>query len=433
MDKFEEELLSAFILNKKKYLKFSIKIKPKHFRSKIYRFFFEILNDYYSKYEDPPTLIVFESEIDKKELSPEERRLHKKTIQKLFKDKKGKKLPIKYIKDNLLKKIETEEFITAIDRSLNTLEKEGLTKAKSELIKQVMLGEEDESFERTGLILRDWKARQAVRKINSEIPIEKRFVSTPYSAVNLATRGIQVSEAATIAGSTNIGKSIIACEFGVNALLEGQNVLHYSYENVYEQTAQRYDSRISEIKYDVLKYYEFTSSQLNHYQEVFDILTSTLKNDVMIVETLQDKTDMIKVDKKIRSLKMDDFDVSFLIIDSLDIMKSIEVHRDYRISRSSVYWDFKTYCRLKNIPGLTTTQLKAGARRNKKDPTSEDLAESYDKARILDIIYIVSQNEEEEKMNIVKFTLDKHRDAKRGLSFNLYKDAERMRFLEIIK
>jgi replicative DNA helicase len=258
MDKFEEELLSAFILNKKKYLKFSIKIKPKHFRSKIYRFFFEILNDYYSKYEDPPTLIVFESEIDKKELSPEERRLHKKTIQKLFKDKKGKKLPIKYIKDNLLKKIETEEFITAIDRSLNTLEREGLTKAKSELIKQVMLGEEDESFERTGLILRDWKARQAVRKINSEIPIEKRFVSTPYSAVNLATRGIQVSEAATIAGSTNVGKSIIACEFGVNALLEGQNVLHYSYENVYEQTAQRYDSRISEIKYDVLKYYEYS-------------------------------------------------------------------------------------------------------------------------------------------------------------------------------
>ena len=118
-------------------------------------------------------------------------------------------------------------------------------------------------------VLRDWESRQVLRKELSKIPISKRFVSTPYKTINAVTNGIQISEAATIAGTTGMGKSIIAGEFGVNSLLEGLNVLHFTLENLASQTAARYDSRLSEIEYDTIKLYNFSKSQLLSFKKLF--------------------------------------------------------------------------------------------------------------------------------------------------------------------
>jgi hypothetical protein len=111
-------------------------------------------------------------------------------------------------------------------------------------------------------------------------------------------------------------------------------------------------------------------------------------------------------------------------------MKSSQKHSEYRLDRASVYWDFKDYCKLRRLPGLTTTQLKSTSKW--KISTVEDLAEAYDKARILDIVYIMSQTEEDQKDNIMRFSVDKSRDSKAGFSIKLFKDSERMRFLEVV-
>jgi len=269
-----------------------------------------------------------------------------------------------------------------------------------------------------------------LRKELSKIPIAKRFVSTPYHPINAVTQGIQISEAATIAGLTGMGKSIVAGEFGANSLLEGLNVLHFTLENLAEQTAQRYDSRLTEIEYDTIKLYEFNKGQLSQFKKVFKALSSGMKNDVVIKETVKNETDIVLVDKTIELLKLDGFDTEFLIIDSCDLMSAVKRYDSYRLDRASIYWDFKFYLKAKRLPGLTTTQLKSTAK--EKIATVEDLAEAYDKARILDIVYIISQTKNQKKDSVVTLGVDKNRDGPGKVRLDLYQDFSKMRLLECL-
>jgi replicative DNA helicase len=425
---FEADLLSVFLKDKSKYIKFSSRIKAHHFRNDVFKWVYEVINSFYAKFNDLPTLTVFKEELLKTSFSEEKKKQYFLLIKKLF----GReiKTPIKYLKESVVKKIEKEELLLAIDLALRNIEKSDLDSAKKSLMKAIILNEETDDENTTIRILRDWKLRQAIRKEFSKIPLSERFVSTPYSVINSVTHGIQISEGATVAGITGMGKSIIAHEFGVNALLDGLNVVHFTLENMAEQTAQRYDSRISEIEYDTIKLYQFSEKQLDHFKKVFKALSSRMKNDVVVKETIKDETDIVFVDKFIETLKLDGFVTNFLIIDSCDLMKSIKKYDSYRLERASIYWDFKFYLKLKRLPGLTTTQLKSSSRY--KASTSEDLAEAYDKARILDIVYIMSQSKEQEKDNLVDFTVDKNRDGPKGISVSLYRDLSKMRFLEFI-
>lgn len=427
LNKFEADLMAIFIKDRKRFIKYSIRFKERHISNRILRFAYKVLSDYYYRYKENITIDVFKNEIMKTSINKEEKKQYYITIRKLF--KRNPKTPFGYIEKNILEKIEREEFLESIDRSVREIEKSGsVSKAKRELLKKVMLGK-GESGEIIR-VLRDWKSRQIVRKELSKIPMSERFIPTPYSTINAVSYGIQKSEAATVAGHTGFGKSIAVGEFGANSLLGGFNVLHYTLENTAEQTAQRYDSRLTEIEYDTIKLYKFKGGQLAHFKETFQALSDGLNNDIVIKETVEGETDIISVDKTVEMLRLDGFNTDFLIIDSCDIMSSIKNYESYRLDRASIYWDFKLYCKLKKIPGITTTQLKATSKY--KISTSEDLAESYDKARILDIVYILAQTEEDKKSNVFRFILDKNRDGPSGISVMMFKDSAKMRFLEVV-
>ena len=426
LSSFESDLLSMFLRNKKKYIKFSVKIKERHFRNEVLRWTYKVLNEYFSKYGNLPNAKVFKEELLKTSMPTEEKKQYLVVIKKLFKRKI--KTPIAYMEENVAQKIEKEEILIAIDKALRNIESGSVSDAKKGLLSRIILGSPEEGD--TMRVLRDWEARQKIREELSKIPDPKRFVPTPYHTMNIATKGIQISEAATVAGTTNMGKSIVAGEFGTSALLSGLNVLHFTLENLAEQTAQRYDSRLTEIEYDTIKLYEFSKSQLAHFKKVFGALRSSVANDVVIKETIKDETDITLIDKTVELLKLDGFDTEFLVVDSCDLMTAVNSYDVYRLDRASIYWDFKFYLKAKKLPGLTTTQLRSSAK-NKEDVTVEDLSESYDKARILDIVYVMSQTQAQEKDNLVTFKLDKNRDGKKGISLELYQDFSRMRLLEL--
>jgi len=427
MKAFEADLLSIFLRSRKAYIRFSKKIKPENFRNEALRWVFEVYVSYFKRYKSSPTLKVLKNELLKTTFPSEKKKTYYVIIKKLFKRKT--KISAKYLENQIEEKVDYENFLRSVDMALIDLEKEGLNKARKKLLKDLVLGREMKE----GIyvrILKDWKKRQQIRKELSKIPLRERFISTPYSLINSTTYGIQITEAATIAGLTGMGKSIIAGEFGANSLMEGLNVLHFPLENTAEQTAQRYDSRLTEIEYDTIKLYKFKNFELNHFKKIFESLRMGLENEIVLHEIGRNKVDFVYIDETIQGLKLKGFDTQFLIIDSCDIMQSISTYKEHRLEKAGVYWDFKDYCRLNRIPGLTTTQLKVTSKW--KISTVEDLAEAYDKARILDIVYIMSQTEEDYKKKIVRFGVDKNRDGVGGISVNLFPDKEKMRFLEVI-
>lgn len=423
---FEADLLSVCLRSKKRLIKFSVSLRPKHFRNRTLRWAYEVLVDYHSKYKKLPNKDVFKNELMKTSFDADKKKQMIVTIGKLFTRKP--KTSVKYLEKEIGEKIDREEFLLSLEKSIEEVENSNVDKARKNLMKRILLNQPEEGD--MVRILRDWKSRQIIRKELSRIPINERFVPTPYQSINVLTKGIQKAEAATIAGMTGKGKSIVAGEFGVNSLMEGFNVTHFTLENTAEQTAQRYDSRITEIEYDTIKLYEFKGGQLKHFKDTFRALSSAMKSDVVVKELIKDESSIVGIDRIISSLEIDGFETQFLIIDSCDILGAIKNYEAYRLDRASVYWDFKFYCKAKRIPGLTTTQLKASTKW--EIATSEDLAEAYDKARILDIVYIMSQTKEDYKSNIMKFIVDKNRDGPSGALINLWSDSAKMRFLEVV-
>lgn len=427
LEALESDMLSIFLKDKKKFVKFSRRLNEKHFRNEVMRWTFMVLKNYFERYRRLPTIEIFKNELMKSSMPSNDKKIYFSMIKKLL--KKKTKLSLKYLKDNIEDKIEKEDLLLAIEESVRNIEKKDIDSARKKLLKTLM-SEKEEDIPVIDL-LKDWKSRQMIRKKLKQIPVKKRFISTPYSAINSISHGIQISEAATVGGLTNVGKSIMMGEFGANSLLEGLNVLHFTLENTGEQTAQRYDSRLTTVKYDILKLYDFKKSEKRQFEEIFDALYSALDNDIKIQETSRKEADFSYIDKKIQALKYDGFDTEFLIIDSCDIMKSLTPFKEYRLDRASIYWDFKDYCKIKRLPGLTSTHL--GKDSKGRIATMEDLAEAYDKARILDMVYIMSQTVEDEKNNIVRFTLNKNRDGPVGATVDLFRDSSKMRFLEIIR
>ena len=218
-----------------------------------------------------------------------------------------KKSSSKYIEDNIDNHLSRRNFLKAISNAVEGIEKSDIGSVKKKLLTEIILDEKP-SENNAVRILRDWKSRQVLRKQMKKIPLEKRFVSTPYSIINAATQGIQVTEAATIAGLTSVGKSALTHEFGLNSLLEGLNVLHFPLENTKDQTAQRYDSRMTEVKYDTIKLYKFGKSELANFEKIFEAISSSLENDVVIKELHRKKTDIFAIENEVQLLKMDGFD-----------------------------------------------------------------------------------------------------------------------------
>ena len=423
---FESDLMFMMMRNRKKYIKFSKKIDPDHWENDVFRWVYVVIKNYFKRYKKLPTLEVYKNELLKTSMETSNKKIYYSVIKKVY--KKKAKSSSKYIEDNINEHLSRRSFLKAVGKAVENIEKSDIDSIKKKLLTNIIL---DETLveDNTVRVLKDWKARQILRKQLKKIPLEKRFISTPYSIINAATQGIQVTEAATIAGLTSVGKSALTHEFGLNSLLEGLNVLHFPLENTKEQTAQRYDSRMTEVKYDTIKLYNFNKAELGNFEKTFEAISSSLKNDVVIKELHRNKTDILAINNEVELLKLDGFDVEFIIIDSCDIMASSSKFDSYRLDRASIYWDFKDYCKIKRIPGLTTTQLKATAKW--KRAGVEDLAEAYDKARILDIVYLVSQTKEEFKDNIVDFTIGKNRDGVAGIGVKLFKDLSKMRFLEI--
>lgn len=423
---FESDLMFMMMRDRKKYIKFSKKISPDHWENEVFRWAYIVIKDYFKRYKKLPVLEVFKNELLKTSMETSNRKIYYKVIKKVYQRKS--KSSSEYIEDNIDDHLSRRKFLKAISKAVENIEKSDINSIKKKLLTDIILDEKPVEND-TIRVLKDWESRQLLRKQMKKIPLRKRFISTPYSIINAATQGIQITEAATIAGLTSVGKSVLTHEFGLNSLLEGLNVLHFPLENTKDQTAQRYDSRMTEVEYDTIKLYKFNKPELSNFKKIFKAISSSLENDVVIKELHRNSTDIYAIDKEVELLRMDGFNVDFIIIDSCDIMASSSKFDSYRLDRASIYWDFKDYCKIKKIPGLTTTQLKATVKW--KRAGVEDLAEAYDKARILDIVYLVSQTKEEYKENIVDFTVGKNRDGVSGVGVKLFKDLSRMRFLEV--
>ncbi len=280
--------------------------------------------------------------------------------------------------------------------------------------KSFKISSNKESFEIVDLFKEVHERQQFRKHVKANPHIFKKFHFRIPSIDACMPGGLIAPMMASVAAKTGIGKSILTVYGGDIATDQGFNVTHITSENENIQTTGRYDSRITQIKYDDIQLANLTEEDEKKFRIKFN-KKSKSKSNIMIVKCNPNDFTAATVLHVLNILEAQGHKTEFLIIDSPDLMQPVNQVKDKRLQQSAIYWEVKSVLKEKNCIGLMTTQLKQGA--NDDNPLAEDLSESYDKARLLDFLMVISRNKTQKANNEATLAVVKNRDGKTQTEF----------------
>jgi replicative DNA helicase len=299
--------------------------------------------------------------------------------------------------------------------------------------------------------MEEWDLRQAERKHRSEHPDDFVCVPTGLRSLDEIVKGVQQGELASVLATTNRGKSIFLTHIGYQAILRGFGVLHLSLEMNQFQVATRYDSRFSSIPYKKFKDFTFNEEDQDIIATRLKMSREKLSSKLRIISMPLRRCDINLVRQAVEEAR-EEMKIDMLIVDSGDHMNSIVKHKDKRLEAAEVYWDLKTIAEEERLAVWTSTQ--AGKEWATRKASSEAASESYDKARICDMILSLNAPEKKTRSSVVvdeeddgakestpeeedrplkpymELYLAKYRDGEAKLTFPLETDFAKMLFKE---
>jgi hypothetical protein len=205
---------------------------------------------------------------------------------------------------------------------------------------------------------------------------------------------------------------------GANALREGKNVLHYTFELSETGVGIRYDSNLCDIdsnniidrRDDVKKYYD----------------NNTLGR-LFIKEYPTNTASIYTLKSHIERLDLKGFKPDMIIIDYADIMRSSRQYDSLRHELKLVYEELRGLAMELQVPVWTASQSnKEGATAEVIDMTN--MAEAYGKAMICDVIVSVSRRTHEKATGWGRLYVAKNRAGRDGLIFPIKMNTARSLF-----
>lgn len=221
-----------------------------------------------------------------------------------------------------------------------------------------------------------------------------------------------------VVGASGSGKSHWLTMIGANALREGKNVLHYTFELSETAIGIRYDSNLCDIdsnevmerKDEVKKYYEE-----NRLGRLF------------IKEYPTNTASIYTLRSHMERLSLKGFKPDIVIIDYADIMRSSRQFDSLRHELKLVYEELRGLAMEMQVPIWTASQSnKEGANSEVIDMTN--MSEAYGKAMICDVILSVSRRPHEKASGWGRVYVAKNRAGRDGIVYPVKMNTARSKF-----
>lgn len=206
---------------------------------------------------------------------------------------------------------------------------------------------------------------------------------------------------------------------GANALRQGIDVLHYTFELSETAIGVRYDSNLCDLdsnlvidsKDDVLKQYE--SMKLGR---------------LMIKEYPANTASIYTLRSHLERLDLKGFKPGLVLIDYADIMRSTRQFDSLRHELKLVYEELRGLASEKAFPIWTASQA------NKEGSTTDivdlnNMSEAYGKAMVADVVLSISRRSHEKASGHGRLYVAKNRAGKDGLVFNVNINTARSKFV----
>lgn len=205
---------------------------------------------------------------------------------------------------------------------------------------------------------------------------------------------------------------------GANALREGKNVLHYTFELSETAVGIRYDSNLCDMD---------SNEVMDRKEEVIKSYQDIRLGRLYIKEYPTNTASVYTLRSHIERLDLKGFRPDLIIIDYADIMRSSRQFDSLRHELKLVYEELRGLAMELNVPIWTASQAnKEGANAEVIDMTN--MSEAYGKAMICDVIVSVSRRPHEKASGWGRLYIAKNRAGRDGLVYPLKMNTARSKF-----
>jgi replicative DNA helicase len=243
-------------------------------------------------------------------------------------------------------------------------------------------------------------------RLNSQQLVPK--FRTPFETLNEALDGgLAHKEMAMVVAPPGVGKSLFLANQAARSVLDGHNVLYVSLEMAEDRVAQRLDSIFTRIQQSEL------SNRVEDIEERLEIISKQWEDrgKLMVKEFPTKRLSVTGLRAFLNQLKnYEDFSPDVLIVDYLELMKTDKEMAEYQ-GQERLAQELRGVASEYGCLVWTATQTN---REGKKVNiiTDAELADSYGKIRVCDLVFSINQTEQEFDMGAARLYLMKSRNGR---------------------
>tara|TARA_R110000787_G_scaffold217357_1_gene326198 strand:+ start:2328 stop:3677 length:1350 start_codon:yes stop_codon:yes gene_type:complete len=223
---------------------------------------------------------------------------------------------------------------------------------------------------------------------------------------NLMDGGLGKGELGVVVAPAGIGKSFLLVNLGANVIKQGKNVLHYTLELNEAYVGLRYDSVITGIANQELKY------NIEAVKETVEKIQGNL-----IVKYYPTKTAAIStIASHVERYRILGKEPDMIILDYADLLRGNGGQKDYRLELGNIYEELRGLAGTIDVPIWTASQANRSALQ--EDVIQADkIAESYSKIMTADFVMSLSRKIEDKVGGTGRIHVVKNRFGPDGITF----------------
>jgi len=395
---FQNRVIQAALIDYKFFQQIILICKPVYFNSETHRVLWNIIVDYFVKYNSTPTY-----EVIRIELGNETNADIVESVKVLLKEIETNvnQIELNHTKDIAAQFCTNKEMEQAILDSVELLKSD-----KSDAIK----GRIEEAMKHVHVIDTGHEYFDALEertKLNPRKTIPTGFKLLDH--IDYLEGGLAGGELGVIMAPTGGGKSFWLTAIGKGALDAGKNVVHYTFELSEINIGKRYDSAITGIPTKNLK---------ENYDDVEKMLANYKGGKLIIKEFPTRSANIHKIKFHIDRLISSGFVPDLIILDYADLMRSTRAYEQRTWELEAIYEELRGYGMETKTPIWTASQTNRGGL--DEDIIGLDkIADAYSKAMVTDFIMTFSRNLVEKGTNKGKLYIAKNRIGLDGKVFNV--------------
>jgi len=399
---FQNKLFKFLIEDKIFFFSLHGVLRPEYFSEKKYRDLYKVITKHYEKYSDLPPYNILK--IYAQKISDNDK---KESMIRLINEIQMEEGNSEFFLDEAIRFCKRNEIKETLIDSVDLLQNEEYEKIEERLMslmRKINVDVHGHNY------WENFDVRAAYTRYN--------LIPTGWDVVDSITKGgLGAGELGVVCAVAGAGKSHFLVDLGCNAAKIGKNVLYISLELYSNVVETRIDANLTGIEFDKIRFHkEIVKKKLQKFKEegYGEIFVKYFPTGSVTVQQLKAYTNQVKATY---------FNPDIILIDYADIIKPGRFYKDaHRLEQKGIYEDLRGWAGEMEKPIWTASQARKDAI-DKDWIGIEDLADSFGKAGVADLIFGLVRRMSQRLDNAGKLFLAKSRISKDGYIFPITLDS----------